>query len=491
MRSGLFWKLFWLQVLSAAILLAGALALTRGLAVRSFGDYLAAREHAQAAAVAASLARAWSGRHDLAAIAQDEPRLRDPGWGRHLHGPGGPGGPVGPPPDDRFGPPPDEPLPGAPPFGPRFGPREDGADHGEFLPPLQLQDAQGRYIAGDPRPWRAGVDPRVSIDADGTVIGYLAWPRMPRHAAQDEFAHRQARGFVLVGLVALVLAGVFAAWITTLIVRPIRRLSAGTAALGRREFATRVPEDRGDEIGHLAADFNRLAEALSQYDTRQRQWLADVAHELRTPVAVLRGELEAIVDGVRSASPDAIRSLQDEVGRLSGLIDDLNLLSLAESGGLRLQLEPVDAATLVDDAAARFAERLAAKGFRLERAAGADGLRVRADAQRFAQVLANLLQNVLVHATPPGPVRMAADGDGAQVRITVSDAGPGVPDDALPRLFDRLHRVGADRSRDTGGSGLGLAICRSIVEAHGGTIAAHRNAAGGLDIEVRLPREGA
>jgi two-component system sensor histidine kinase BaeS len=489
MRSGLFWKLFWLQVLSAAILLAGALALTRALAVRSFGEYLAARERAQAAEVAASLALAWSGNRDLAAIAQAEPRLRDPRIRRHgSRGPGGPDGPGGPPADERFGPPPTgEPPPdGLPP-----APPDGGPDHGSFLPPLQLQDAQGRYVAGDPRPWRANVDPRVPIEADGTVVGYLAWPRMPRHTAQDEFAQRQARGFVLVGVVALILAALFAAWITTLIVRPIRRLSAGATALGRLEFTTRVREDRADEIGQLAADFNRLAEALSQYDTRQRQWLADVAHELRTPVAVLRGELEAIVDGIRAASPDAIRSLQDEVGRLSRLIDDLHLLSLAESGGLQLRLEAIDAATLADNAAARFAERFAAKGFRLERVAGADGVRVRADAQRFEQVLANLMQNVLVHATPPGPVRLAVAADGATVRFTVSDGGPGVPDAALPRLFDRLYRVGTDRSRGTGGSGLGLAICRSIVEAHGGTIAARRSAAGGLEVEVRLPRENA
>lgn len=516
MRSGLFWKLFVLQVLAAGTVLAGALMVTRGLAVRTFGEYLESRERAQVRQLAEDLAEGWRTRHDLGAVVDADPQLAErlrghgpralrgggrreprgfgspeapggmPGNGPPPPGefdgregpaiPGGPGDEPPPPPDDAAGPPPM---------------REPPFERGETrLPPVQLQDAKGNVLRGDPRPTQP-TDLREPIEVDGQVVGALVWRRFPSHPAQAEFASRQGRGFLLVGLVALTLAALFAGWITVLIVGPIRRLSAGAAALGRLEFATRVSEDRADELGQLAAEFNRLAGTLEQYDTRQKQWLADIAHELRTPVAVLRGELEALLDGIRPADPAALQSLQDEVGRLSRLIDDLHLLSLAESGGLRLDREPVDASTLANGAHTRFAERFAARGFELSLSLQDGALPVQADVQRIEQVLANLLGNALVHASPPGPVVLRADGDATHLRLSVADAGPGVPDDALPRLFDRLYRVAADRGRKSGGAGLGLSICRSIVEAHGGTISARRSPAGGLEVVVTLPREAA
>jgi two-component system, OmpR family, sensor histidine kinase BaeS len=204
---------------------------------------------------------------------------------------------------------------------------------------------------------------------------------------------------------------------------------------------------------------------------------------------VLRGELEALIDGVRTPDANAVRSLREEVRRLEALIQDLHLVSTAESGGLRLTLAQTDVGALARQAAERFRERLRAKGFELQivGAASAATLSANVDSQRLDQFLANLLENALHHATPPGPITVTARAEGDAIVLTVADAGPGVPPDALPRLFDRLYRVESSRTRGNGGAGLGLAICKSIVEAHGGRIEARGSALGGLEILVRIP----
>ena len=169
------------------------------------------------------------------------------------------------------------------------------------------------------------------------------------------------------------------------------------------------------------------------------------------------------------------------------LVQDLQLVSQAEAGALRLNLAATDLAALVQHSAERFGERLKARGFSLSIDA-APGLSASVDAQRIEQVLANLLENAMRHAVPPGPVTLTARADGAFAVLSVADAGPGVPANALPRLFDRLYRVEAARTRAAGGAGLGLSICKSIVEAHGGTIRAQAAAAGGLEIVITLPK---
>ncbi|MEQ1439821.1 ATP-binding protein [Fontimonas sp. SYSU GA230001] len=462
MHMSLFWKLFAVQVLAAVTLLAGALLVVRQQTASSFSVYVEARERQRMEDVAERIAEQYAKTPDLRRAAESarELRRRPRPW----------------PPDER-----------------RDGARADGNLVPRVPPlraPLTVFDANGARVAGPPLPPLHREPLRVPIESGGAVVGHVVRPPVPNWIAPDEagFAQRQSRSLLRIGLLGLPVAALFAALSSALILRPIRQLSDGAAALSRREFATRIDTRRRDELGRLAADFNRLAEALQRYDDRQRQWLADIAHELRTPIAVLRGELEALVDGVRAPEPQRLRSLQQEVLRLAALVDDLHLLSVAESGALRLQREPVDPATLLREAQARFDARLRAAGFAVELDAGAGLPAIAVDAQRIAQVLGNLLENVLRHAQPPGPLRLsvavAADG----VRYSICDAGPGVPADALPRLFDRLYRAESARSRADGGAGLGLAICRSIVEAHGGSIHAEVAPGGGLCIRFDLPQ---
>ncbi|NGY03524.1 ATP-binding protein [Solimonas terrae] len=448
MKSQLFWKLFALQLVAAAALLGGTLLVMSQYTTKSFSRYLEEREHDHLRQVASEIAEAYRRTHDLReAVRETDPRTRPmppPGVGaQHLRRP---------------------------------------------PPPLTIVDRDGAMIRGEPNALvpDALVEPIV---VDGELVGRVQRPPIPlgEGDVDAEFSRRQARGLYAVGGGALLLAALLAALLSTLILRPLRRLSGGVAALRQREFHTRLAVTSGDELGRLAEDFNRLAEALERYDLRQRQWLADIAHELRTPLAVLRGEIEALIDGVRRPDAANTRSLHQEVLRLQGLVDDLHLLALAESSGLHLQREACELSALVGDLVQRWQGRCSQLGFALQWQPPPRSVPVDIDAQRIEQVLVNLLENALRHAQAPGPIRVRLDVESGRVVVCVRDAGPGVPDAALSKLFDRLYRVDAARSRDRGGSGLGLAICRSIVEAHGGQIAAQRADGGGLEIRFELP----
>lgn len=445
MRSPLFWKLFALQLLAAAALLGGTLLVMSQYTTKSFSHYLQAREHDHLRQVASEIAEAYQRSGDLrAAVRETDPRTKP------------------------------RPPPGARPRRPP--------------PPLTIVDRDGQMIRGEPNALvsDALVEP---ILVDGVLVGRVQRPPLPlaEGDVDSAFAQRQARGLYVVGGGALLLAALLAALLSTLILRPMRRLSGGVAALRQRQFGTRLVVSGGDELGRLADDFNRLAEALERYDLRQRQWLADIAHELRTPLAVLRGEIEALIDGVRHWDAANTRSLHQEVLRLQGLVDDLHLLALAESSGLDLQRENCELGALIADLVQRWQGRSAQLGFALQWQPAAKAVQVDIDAQRIEQVLVNLIENALRHAQAPGPIRVRLSVSGERACVSVRDSGPGVPAAALSRLFDRLYRVDAARSRDRGGSGLGLAICRSIVEAHGGQIAAHHADGGGLEIRFELP----
>ncbi|HUP92743.1 MAG TPA: ATP-binding protein [Solimonas sp.] len=496
MRSTLFWKLFALQLTAMAVLIAGALALMRLQTVQSFSAYLESREQARLEETAVRAARGYAESGNLFDAARE---ILPPREGR----PPRPPRPRGPrPPEDFERPPHDGPQD-------RNAP-DDGGDGSDRPPPpedrpqaegprginpppgpplYQVQEPDGRYVAGNrllpplDHQWRA------PIQVSGRTVGWIARPPFMPFADADEagFGARQSRGMLALGAGALLLAGLTSAWLAGLMLRPVRALTAGAARLAQRDFSARLPVTSGDELGRLAEDFNRLAESLERYDLRSRQWLADVAHELRTPLAVLRGELEAAIDGVRRTDAASMRSLHQEVLRLGGLVEDLHLLSSADTGGLALHRVPSDLGELAREAQERFAERFAAAGFQLVAQVPPGRLPVLADPQRIGQVLANLLENALRHAAPPGPVTIQAGIGAGGARVAVTDAGPGVPEAALSRLFDRLYRVDPARSRRHGGAGLGLSICRSIVEAHGGQIEARRSAAGGLEIGFTLP----
>lgn len=385
------------------------------------------------------------------------------------------GPPSEPPPPERPAPPAGDGRPPPPPPPPR-------------PPPIHasLVDADGRLVAGDPH-----VDATahaLPIDVDGRVVGRLRVPPLPRiSGAQDlAFAQEQARGALLAVLAVLVGAFAAAFLLARWLLAPVRALAEGTHALAAGDYARRVDASRGDELGALAADFNRLAAGLEQHREARRRWGADIAHELRTPLSILRGEVQALQDGVRIPNERAFASLDAECARLSSLVDDLYQLALADAGALEYRFEPTDLGALLGDVAEAQRASCEDEGLRLELAIEPVPA-LSGDARRLAQLIDNLLANARRYTDAPGSVRIALTREGAGLLLVVEDSAPGVAPEHLPRLFDRLYRVEASRRRADGGAGLGLAICRAIVEAHGGRIEAGRSALGGLRVEVRLP----
>ena len=354
-------------------------------------------------------------------------------------------------------------------------------------PPAVVLDMRGNVIAGDAEAGRNAKTRPIMVD--GQQVGWLSAPvrRPPFEFADRRFQDEQLRAGWIVAMGAIALSAVVAWFLARGLLNPVKRLAAATRRLAEGQYSTRVSSSSNDEIGRLVDDFNRLGNTLEKNEALRRNFMADASHELRTPIAVLKAELEAIQDGVRAPTPENIKSLQMEVDRLGKLVTDLHELSLADVGGLAYHFEDLDLATLVREALDGVRERLAARDLELEAKIPATPVRVRADPQRIAQLIANLVENSARYTDPGGKVRVTLARDAYHAHLDWEDSAPGVPAEALGRIFERLYRVESSRTRDTGGSGLGLAICQSIAHAHGGSIEAHPSKLGGLWIELRLP----
>ena len=280
--------------------------------------------------------------------------------------------------------------------------------------------------------------------------------------------------------------------------RPLAAVQDATQRLAQGELTVRVPEGpqltgRGDEIGDVVRNVNRMAEGLERLEGARRRWLADISHELRTPLTVLRGQIEALHDGVRPLGPDAIVTLHKEVLRIGKLVDDLHLLAVSDLKALPCHPGPADAVTLLRQLAQRFEPRATAAGLQLTLSlpAALTNLPVHWDAGRVEQLLGNLVDNSLRYTDAPGKILIGLQASGSRVLITVDDSAPGVPSQQLGQVFEPLFRGDLARNGRRAGSGLGLAICQAIAQSHDGTIAACASNLGGLRVTLKLPRQAA
>jgi two-component system OmpR family sensor kinase/two-component system sensor histidine kinase BaeS len=273
---------------------------------------------------------------------------------------------------------------------------------------------------------------------------------------------------------------------------PLSDTMKAADALAAGDLSARVPVEGSPEFRGLARSFNRMAEALETADRQRRELLADIAHELRTPLTVVQGNLEGLRDGVYEPTPEQLDLVLDETQKLSRLVEDLRLLTLAEARQLPLDLQLVDVALLLADVRDAFGAQADEAGIALELEAGGSLPALYADPQRLGQVLGNLVTNALRHTPPGGQVTLGAalsseEAEPAGVEIWVADTGEGIPAQALPHVFDRFWRGDAARSHQAGaGSGLGLTIARSLVELHGGRIWAESAGLPGQGTIVKL-----
>jgi two-component system OmpR family sensor kinase/two-component system sensor histidine kinase BaeS len=271
---------------------------------------------------------------------------------------------------------------------------------------------------------------------------------------------------VAAGSVALVMGSV----LFLQMIRPLRSLSAAANGIAAGDLTRRANIEGQDEVGQVAHTFNQMADSLQAYETERRQMTAAIAHELRTPLSVIQSNLEAMLDGVLPTDADELVSLHQEARLLNRLIEDLRTLSLTDAEQLRLQMEPVNVGKLAAQVVERLQLHAEEKGIQLDTAVSNTLPLIQADPERLTQILTNLIANALRY-TPEGTrVQVSVRTVSGGVETAVSDNGPGIPPEDLPKLFDRFWRAEQSRSRATGGSGLGLAVAKQLVQAHGGRI---------------------
>jgi signal transduction histidine kinase len=268
---------------------------------------------------------------------------------------------------------------------------------------------------------------------------------------------------------------------------PIQALSLAARRLGRGDFSHRINLKTKGELGEVTRAFDSMASDLERAESLRRNLVADTAHELRTPLSNIRGHIEAIRDGVVEPDAAAVRSLDEEVTLLTRLVDDLQELALADAGELKLLCQAEDISALIDQSVAAVQTKVAAKGVTLSIRLPDNLPLVYVDAHRISQVLLNLLENAVAHTVKGDRIEVSAKRRGDWVEISVTDTGEGIPREDLPNVFERFYRVDKSRARDTGGRGLGLTITKSLVEAHGGKIAARSEPGKGSSFLFTVP----
>ena len=313
-------------------------------------------------------------------------------------------------------------------------------------------------------------------------------PGEPALAQQKNQLPSINRFLIWSGLVAVSVAVVVTFFLSRRILAPMESLSKAAGALARGDLSRRVTVRSKDEVGELGHTFNVMADELEVTEEIRRSLVADVAHELRTPLSNIRGYLEAINDGLATANPDVLGSMHEEVILLTRLIEDLQELTLAESGQLALHPQTSDLADLVRRAVASAQPQAEAKDVRIT-TEGLDQAPAQLDPERVSQVLRNLLVNACNYTSAGGSVRVTVNRSGDEYQVVVEDTGSGIPEQELPYVFERFYRVDKSRSRATGGVGLGLTIARRLVEAHGGTITVRSQEGLGTTFTLTLPAE--
>ena len=295
------------------------------------------------------------------------------------------------------------------------------------------------------------------------------------------------RSLLLGGSLAIGIALLLTFILSRRMMSPIGVLAGTARRLGRGDLSQRVHLRGEGEIASLAEAFNSMADDLEYAEQLRRNMVADVAHELRTPLSNIQGYLEAIRDGMVEPDAGAIRSLTEETALLSRLVNELQELSLAEAGELKLIFQAESIADLIRQAATSWQPQLAAGEISLSLEVPEDLPPVSVDWQRVNEVLHNVVENAVAHTRKGGTIKIVAGQKGRRVEVTVSDTGEGIPAEDLPHIFERFYRVDKSRARATGGSGLGLTIAKRLVEAHGGTIVVKSTLGEGSHFSFTLP----
>lgn len=310
--------------------------------------------------------------------------------------------------------------------------------------------------------------------------------RMMMGAAERTFVESYHKFLWWIGFLFAGIGLVVSYFLSGNITRPLRQLSQAAEKIRQGELKQEVPVETGDEVGQLASVFNQMSAELAANESNRQELLANIAHELKTPLAVLQGHLESMLDGVEQPEPDKLFSMQEEVMRLTRLVGDLRDLSLAQVHQLELHLQPVELGEKTERAAEMLEPLLEEKKLHFVKDLAPDLPVRQLDPDRMNQVLYNLITNAIRYTTPGTAILLKTEGAGEKVRLTIADEGPGIPPEDLPHVFEQFYRGDKSRNRASGGSGIGLSLAKSFVEAQGGHIEARNRPQGGAEFVVEV-----
>ena len=318
-------------------------------------------------------------------------------------------------------------------------------------------------------------------------ITFLLMEGVHSEAEARAMADENVARVAVIGAVAgLILGGVSAWWLSRRVLRPLARLTEATHLVAAGNLAARIPLPSDRELRDVAHSFNQMAATLERVEQLRTALVEDVAHELRTPLTSLRGYTEALADGVVEPSTEMLRTVHEEIERLTRLVESLDMLARNDAVTRNLARAEVDLGDLIRRALALVAPELATRSIIVRFDESPALPRLDADPDSIGQVVSNLVQNAARYTTDGGDISVRLESEGTTIRCAIANTGPEIPSAELPLIWERLHRVDRSRARATGGAGIGLAIVRQIIEAHGGEVGA-RSELGRTEIWFRLP----
>lgn len=358
---------------------------------------------------------------------------------------------------------------------------------GTFLQRLSLLDADKKPLI-EAEIFKADASYQ-KIKLDGEIIGWLRVGRInvDMLPLAQYFFEQQLHIVYWSSIVGGLIAAALSFFLSRHITAPIRDLTRGAVQIARRNFQTHIKINTRDELQELAESFNAISKELAQYQTKQKQWLMDVSHELKAPLTLLVGEVFAICDNLSKCDDATANFLQNEVKHIKRMADDLYQLCQMDETGFRLNRQIVELQPFLEYQIRRYQEKFNNNKIVLTEIYAPDPIHIHVDSDRLSQVLSNIFENCLRYMNSPGSLWIRLSRLDGKAVLEVEDSGPGVPQSALGRLFDRHYSVYADGRRASGGAGLGLAICKEIITAHGGEITAVLGVMGGLCIRIGLP----